>query len=69
MTEKQKKAFCKNIKHLLIDKDVSQREIAEAANVSDAFLSQVLSGVKKPPFELVVAISNKLGVTIDSLLK
>ena len=69
MTEKQRKAFCKKIKHLMIDKNVKQRELAEAACVSEPFLSMVLSGVKKPPFDLVIAISKKLGVTVDSLIK
>lgn len=69
MTQKQREAFCKNIKHLLIDKNVTQRELAISANVSDAFLSMVLSGVKRPPFEVVVSIANKLGVTVDDLIK
>jgi transcriptional regulator with XRE-family HTH domain len=53
----------------MIDKNVTQREIATAANVSEQFLSRVISGVKKPPFEVVVAIANTLGVSIDDLLK
>lgn len=69
MTQKQREAFCKNIKHLLIDKNVTQRELAISANVSDAFLSMVLSGVKRPPFEVVVSIANTLGVTVDDLIK
>lgn len=69
MTEEQRKAFGNEIKHLIIDKNIKQREIAEAACVSEPFLSMVLSGVKKPPFDLVVAISKKLGVTVDSLIK
>jgi transcriptional regulator with XRE-family HTH domain len=69
MTEVQRKAFRRNIKYLMIDKNVTQREIATAANVSEQFLSRVISGVKKPPFEVVVAIANTLGVSIDDLLK
>lgn len=69
MTEVQRKAFRRNIKHLMIDKNVTQREIAAAANVSEQFLSMVISGVKKPPFEVVLAIANKLQVTVDDLLK
>jgi transcriptional regulator with XRE-family HTH domain len=52
----------------MIDKNVTQHEIASAANVSDQFLSRVISGVKKPPFEVVIAIANKLGVTVDDLI-
>lgn len=68
MTEQQRNAFRRNIKHLMIDKNVTQHEIASAANVSDQFLSRVISGVKKPPFEVVIAIANKLGVTVDDLI-
>ena len=69
MTEKQREAFCKNIKHLLIDKHVTQRELAISANVSDAFLSMVLNGVKTPPFSVVLSIAETLGVTVDDLIK
>ena len=69
MTEQQRQAFGKNIKHLLIDKDVSQRDLAEAANVSEHMISKVISGAKKPPFDVVIAIANRLGVTVDDLIK
>lgn len=69
MTESQRIAFGKNIKHLLIDKDVSQRDLADAAGVSEHMISKVISGAKKPPFDVVVAIANKLGVTVDELIK
>lgn len=69
MTEKQRKAFGKNIKHLLIDKDVSQRDLAEAAGVSEYMISKVISGAKKPPFDVVVAIANRLEVTVDDLIQ
>ncbi|MBQ7347759.1 MAG: helix-turn-helix transcriptional regulator [Clostridia bacterium] len=69
MTENQREAFRKNIKHLLIDKNITQRELANAANVTDQFLSMVISGVKKPPFDVVVAIANKLDVKVDDLIK
>ena len=68
MTDQQREAFRKNIKHLMIDKNVTQHEIATAANVSDQFLSNVISGSKKPPFEVVITIANKLGVTVDDLI-
>ena len=69
MTENQRKAFRRNVKHLMIDKNVTQREIAIAAGVSDQFLSMVISGVKKPTFEVVLAIANKLGTTVDDLIR
>lgn len=69
MTETQRKAFCRNIKHLLVDTDVTQREIASAAGVSEQFLSAVLAGKKKPSLDIAMTIANKLGVTIDDLVR
>lgn len=69
MTDKQRAEFSRRIKHLMIDKDVTQRELAAAAGVSDSFMSMVLSGTKTPTLGVAIAVSNKLGVTIESLIQ
>lgn len=69
MTEQQREAFRRNIKLYLLDHNVKQKELAEAAGVSDQFMSMVVNGEKKPPFDVVLAVARFMGVTVDDLIK
>ena len=68
MTEQQREAFRRNIKYYLLDHDVKQKDLAEAAGVSDQFMSRVVNGDKKPPFDVVLALSRFMGVTVEDLI-
>ena len=68
MTAQQREAFRKNIKHYLFDHNVKQKELADAAGVSEQFFSMVVNGDKKPPFDVVLALSRFMGVTVEDLI-
>lgn len=69
MTDEEKKAFGNKVKHLLIDRDMSQNELAEVVGVSAPFMSCILKGTKAPPLGVTKLIADKLGVKVDDLLK
>ena len=69
MTEKQREAFRRNVKILMIDKGVTQRQLADAAGCDETFISKILSGAKKPTFDAVVDMADRLGAKIDELIK
>jgi len=58
----------KKIKHILIDKNISQLELAQAAGVSQAFMSYVLKGLKEPSLKVIKRMADYLGVTVDEIL-
>lgn len=62
------KFIAKRIKHYRDVKHISQEELAEYANVSSVFISQVETAKKKPSLETLVKIAAALDVTADSLL-
>lgn len=43
-----------------------QRELALKLGVSDAYLSQILSGLRRPKLELLMAIEAETGVPVAS---
>ena len=69
MTEEQKTAFRKNVKKLMIEYDITNRELAREIGVGETMLAHAINGTKKPPFDMVVAISNYFGVKLDSLIQ
>jgi DNA-binding Xre family transcriptional regulator len=69
MTETQKKAFKKNVGKLLIDKEMKQLDLARAIGCSESMTNHVINGTKEPPFKMILAISEALGVTVDDLIK
>ena len=52
----------KNIKHVLVDKNITQKELAEAMGVSDGYISYVVNGYKIPSAEMRKKIARVLGV-------
>ena len=79
MTENQKEAFRKKVKHLMIDTGVKQRDILDAVNdirseiqkkpISEQFISKIVNGEKEPTTEVLIAMSRKFGCTVDELIK
>ena len=69
MTEQQKVAFKKNVKKLMVEYDMNNRELAKELKVGESMLSHVINGTKKPPFDMVAAIANYFGVKLDDLIK
>lgn len=69
MTDEQRKKFYRKVKHLMIDTGVTQQEIAEAAGTSEKFVSKVVTGCKNPTANILIAMSDKFGVTIDELIR
>lgn len=60
--------IAKRIKHYRAVKHISQEELAERADVSSVFISQVETAKKKPSLETLVKIAAALDVTADNLL-
>lgn len=58
----------KKLKHILIDKNVSQIELAEAVGVSQAFISYVIKGYKDPSVAVLKRISDYLKISVDELI-
>ena len=52
----------KNIKHVLVDKNITQKELAEAMGVTDSYISYVVNGYKIPSAEMQKKIARFLGV-------
>jgi len=48
--------------------DLTQEKLAEDVNVTHPHIGQVERGERGPSLELLVSISNRLGVTVDYLL-
>ena len=47
---------------------MTQEKLAEDVNLSTAYIGQIERGERSPTLETVVAIANRLGVTVDYLL-
>lgn len=57
-----------NVKKLMDKQNVQQKDIAEAAGVSQAFISNMLKGYKIPSVQVLQRIAEYLGVTVDDLI-
>lgn len=56
------KLYADNIKRIRLSKDFSQEKIAEFANVSSAYISEIENQKKVGKFETIAAIANALEV-------
>lgn len=56
------------LQDILYDRRISKHEIAEVAGVSDAFMSNILSGKKLPFVTVLKRIANHLNVLMDDLV-
>ena len=56
------------IKMLMEEKGLTQKELSQMANITEASMSKYLSGVRTPRIDVIVNIANALEVSVDSLL-
>lgn len=56
------KLYVDNIKRIRLSKNLSQENLAELANVSSAYISEIENQKKIGKFETIAAIANALGV-------
>ena len=61
-------AIGKKLRHILIDKNVQQKELATAAGTSEAYISYILDDIKPPSLAVLKKISDYLEISIDMLL-
>ena len=54
--------WCKEAKKAMIDKNMSVKELAEAANISFVYASKITSGTIVPSHDLLVKICNVLEI-------
>ena len=59
----------RNIMILSFDKRITQKELAEAAGVTQSMISKIINTDIVPSVLKLKRIADKLGVTIDDLLK
>lgn len=59
----------RNIRILAYDKNISLKELAEEARISSAMMTKIVKGEKNPSVAKLMLIANKLGVTMDDLVK
>jgi len=54
--------FGKNLRRVRRQKDLTQEQLAEAAEISIEFLSNIERGINAPSFETIQKLSKVLGV-------
>lgn len=59
----------RNLTMLLYDKKMEQRELAKAAEVSEAMISRVIAGERDIGSEKLKKIADYLEVSVDELLR
>ena len=58
----------KRIKALMEEKEMTQKELADVAGVSQPFMSYLLRGYKVPSVPVVKRIAEYFGVPMESLI-
>jgi len=58
----------KRIKKARLDKELTQKQLAELLNVTDATINRYEKDLRKPDPEMLKAIADVLGVSVDYLL-
>ena len=69
MTEKQLKAIGERIKEKRDSLGISQTDLVEGLGITVPYLERVEKGTKSMSIETLMAISEKLGVTTDYILR
>lgn len=57
------------IKNLMSAQKVTQSELASVTGTSQAFISYVMDGTKMPSVAVLKRIADRLGVTMDELVR
>ncbi|MDD6302690.1 MAG: helix-turn-helix transcriptional regulator [Bacillales bacterium] len=56
------------IKMIMEEKGLTQKELSQMSNITEASMSKYLSGDRTPRIDVIVNIANALEVSVDSLL-
>lgn len=56
------------IKELMREQGITNKELAEAAGVTEPMISYVLRGYRDTTVSVMVRIANRLGVTLDEIV-
>jgi len=64
-----KKALGRNIKYLRFHKQITQAVLAEKADISITFISNIERGLKYPKAQILAQIASGLGVGVWELFK
>ena len=62
-------SFCENLKKLRESKGVSMAELAEIAGITQPQIAKYESGMTVPNVLVAVAIADRLGTTVEQLVK
>lgn len=62
------RTFSRNLKSLLYKKQLSQKQLATAINITEAAVSRYTSGARYPTIEILAAMAEFFGVTIEELV-
>ena len=62
-------SFCENLKKLRESKGVSMAELAETAGITQPQIAKYESGMTVPNVLVAVAIAERLGTTVERLVK
>ena len=62
------KTFCENLNLLAREKGISQKEICEATDISQATFSRMMHGNRNPSLDTVYKIAKYFDVSIDELV-
>lgn len=54
---------------LMTSKGITNRQMAEDVGISEAMMTYIRQGKRRPGLEIAVLIAEKLGVTVDDLLR
>lgn len=57
------------LRRIVFERNIKQCDLAEAAGVSQAFISKVLKGYQDPSLKVMIRIADYIGVTIDELVR
>ena len=64
-----KMVLATNIKSIIKEKGISQKELADKVNTTETSISRYISGSRMPKATTLRAIAKVLGVTMDSLME
>ena len=60
--------LCERIKELRVDRDMSQKDLADALNVTRSAYSNYENGLREVPLEVVAQIAKFYGTSVDYIL-
>lgn len=59
----------RNIRILAFEKDITQKELAAAAGISEGIMSKIIHGEHVPSLRVIMALAKKMECSIDDLVK